>query len=268
MNKPIDIEEQKEIMLSMMDNIDSFCRNNGIKYFLYGGSLIGAVRHGGYIPWDDDIDICMLRDDYDRFLSSYNDSKGRYLLIHPGNNKNYYLPTAKVYDDYTILDEKIPGGMKIGIYIDIFPLDYSYDDYDMACRYGNKIGFFRKIIRIKNVPILQNRRFYKNAILYALKLLVSFIPKRYAIDRVCMLSSAFRGKKSKYVGQFTQMTYESKEIYETDWFNEAIDHDFEGREYCIPVLYDDVLKKEFGDYMTLPPKEKQIPHHGNNTWWK
>ena len=85
---------------------------------------------------------------------------------------------------------------------------------------------------------------------------------------MCNLSESHKDIKTKYVGQFTQMTYESREIYESCWFTEAITCDFEGRKYSIPMQYDNVLKTEFGDYMKLPPAEKQIPHHGNNTWWK
>jgi len=268
MKRIIELPEKKRIMLTIMDYIDDFCRNNNINYFLYGGSLIGAIRHKGYIPWDDDIDICMMRQDYDKFLSLFTDPQNRYCLISPSNNSDYYLPTAKVYDSATVLNERVPNGIDIGIFIDVFPLDYCSDEYKETCQYGKKIGFYRKIVNIKNLSYTKNRSVVKNGILFFLKLLVGVIPKRTAINKICRLSERYKSKPSKYVGQFTKMTYESREIYESRWFDVAIDGFFEGRSYYIPKDYDEVLKTEYGEYMKLPPKEKQITHHGNDAWWR
>ena len=268
MQRVIDLDEQKQIMLTMMDYIDTFCRANDIKYFLYGGSLIGAIRHKGYIPWDDDIDICMMRQDYDKFLSTFADPSGRYRLLTPDTNSAYYLPTAKVYDDATVLKEAVSGGIPIGVFIDVFPLDYCSDNYDETCAYGKKVGFYRKIVDIKNVAINKKRNSSKNITLFLLKVLTGLLPRRWAIKRICFLSEQFKSKKSKYVGQFTKMTYESREVYESEWFDISIDAPFEGRQYSIPDDYDNVLKTEFGDYMKLPPKDKQVTHHVNNAWWK
>lgn len=268
MTKIIDLNEQKSIMLEMMDYIDSFCKENNIRYYLYGGSLIGAIRHQGYIPWDDDIDICMMREDYDRFLVAFEDPNKRYCLVSPENNSSYYLPTAKVYDSATVLSERVPGGINIGVFIDVFPLDYCSDDYDITCKYGNKIGRYRKIVDIKNISFSSERKWIKNAALLFLKLFTCLIPRRFAIHRIVKLSSKYKNTVTKYVGQFTKMTYESREVYEAKWFDETVDSEFEGRKYTIPKDYDKVLKTEFGDYMKLPPKEKQISHHVSDAWWK
>ena len=268
MSNRIEIDEQKAIMLAMMDYIDSFCKENHIQYFLYGGSLIGAVRHQGYIPWDDDIDICMMRKDYDVFLSQFNDPNNRYCLVSPENNPAFYLPTAKIYDSATVLNERVPGGINIGVFIDVFPLDYCSDDYTQTCKFGRKIGKYRKIVDVKNISITKKRKWGRNAILLCLKVLVWPMPKRFAIKRISKLSSQYKHSATTYVGQFTKMTYESREIYEAKWFDESIEADFEKRKYSIPKDYDSVLKTEFGDYMKLPPKEKQITHHGNDAWWR
>ena len=268
MPRTIDIVERKQIMLVMMDWIDSFCRANTIKYFLYGGSLIGAIRHKGYIPWDDDIDICMMRADYDRFLFLFNDPDGRYRLITPDNNSAYYLPTAKVYDDTTVLSERISNGIPIGVYIDVFPLDYCSDDFQKACSYGKRIGIYRKIVDIKNISIDPKRSMIKNAALILFKVLVAPFSRRFAIKRICFLSERRKNKPSKYVGQFTKMTYASREIYESKWFDVALNGTFEGRDYIIPKEYDNVLRTEYGEYMVLPPKEKQVTHHVSDAWWK
>ena len=268
MSRVIEIEEQKKIMLAMMDYIDTFCKKNHIRYFLYGGSLIGAIRHQGFIPWDDDIDICMMRKDYDLFLSMFEDQSGRYCLISPANNPAFYLPTAKVYDSATVLNERVPGGIDIGVFIDVFPLDYYSDDYTQTCKYGNKIGRYRKIVDIKNIAISKRRKMNRNAALLCLKALVWPIPKRFAIKRILNLSSKYKQGDTKYVGQFTKMIYSSNEIFESEWFNESIDASFENRIYCIPKEYDKVLKNIYGDYLKMPPKDKQVTHHSNYAWWK
>ena len=104
--KPItDISEIRAIQLDIMQDIHDFCEQNSIRYFLCAGTLIGAIRHNGYIPWDDDIDIMMPRPDYDRFMDIYNSKGGYYKFIDHKINNKYALPFGKVYDDRTILDE-------------------------------------------------------------------------------------------------------------------------------------------------------------------
>lgn len=268
MKKYISLNEKKIIMLSIMDYIDLFCKEHNIKYFLYGGSLIGAIRHKGYIPWDDDIDICMLRKDYDRFISEFLDEKGRYSLISAENDRNYYSQIAKVYDSFTVLEENVSGKIPIGVYIDVFPLDNGSNNYNSTCKYGTMIGLFRKIVDVKNIKLNKNRSVTKNLLLTLSKTLLFPVSKHFAINMILYLSNKIKNSKSKYVAQFTKMTYDSKEIYERNWFDKAVYVQFEDRKYCIPKAYDKVLKTEYGDYMKLPPVEKQVSHHGNEAWWK
>ncbi len=124
--KEIEIEELKRLQVDMLKCIDDFCVSNGIKYSLSSGTLIGAVRHQGYIPWDDDIDIMMLRDDYDRFVQMFNGSYSHLSLLAPELDWGYYAPYANVFDNRTLLQEGNNGhrGMQLGVKIDIFPIDF------------------------------------------------------------------------------------------------------------------------------------------------
>ena len=107
MKKDISVEELKMIQLKILDSIDDFCKKNGIQYFLFSGTLIGAVRHKGYIPWDDDVDICMKRKDYDRFFSEFNQQRRDTLkAISAEIEKNYYLASGKVIDTATVIEEE------------------------------------------------------------------------------------------------------------------------------------------------------------------
>ena len=96
-----DIKELRDIQLGIMDDVHRFCEAQGLRYSLSSGTLIGAVRHQGYIPWDDDIDIYMMRDDYERFLKTYHDEQGRYRVLDPKKEDHYYYTFAKVVDQRT-----------------------------------------------------------------------------------------------------------------------------------------------------------------------
>ena len=125
MKQITDIHELRQLQMGILDHVHAFCEANGLTYFLSSGMLIGAVRHGGYIPWDDDIDIYMPRCDYERFLQIYSDPSGVYRAIDPQRDPKYYYTFAKVIDQRTLMLEKEVKGYEIGVYIDIFPLDFS-----------------------------------------------------------------------------------------------------------------------------------------------
>ena len=110
--KQLTIKEILQVQLDILRDVDAFCRQNKIDYFLVGGTGIGAVRHGGYIPWDDDIDIGMTRPNYDRFLSSFNGNYGNLELYAPEIDLNYYAPYANVCDNRTLLFEGANGHRK------------------------------------------------------------------------------------------------------------------------------------------------------------
>ena len=122
MKKELSLEEKKKILVSILSEVHNFCDENNLKYFLPGGTLIGAVRHKGFIPWDDDIDIYMPRNDYEKFLCEFNKESERYQVISLKTD-GYYLPFGKVIDTKTVLIENVDSDYKMGIYLDIFPLD-------------------------------------------------------------------------------------------------------------------------------------------------
>ena len=127
--RPIkDIQELRNIQMAILDNVHQFCEQHHLLYFLSSGTLIGAVRHKGYITWDDDIDIYMPRADYERFLQLYQDSQGIFKAIDPNRDSDYYYTFAKVIDTRTLMIEKETKGFEIGVYMDIFPVDYVTDN--------------------------------------------------------------------------------------------------------------------------------------------
>ena len=119
MNK-LDTDTVKEIQMDILSSVDTFCKENNIRYFISGGTLIGAVRHKGYIPWDDDIDIMMLRKDYNKFVHDFG-TKGKYCVLAPELNMHFPFPFAKVEDTSTVLIENMATPWEMGINIDVFP---------------------------------------------------------------------------------------------------------------------------------------------------
>ena len=122
----IGIDKLKQIQLDMLKDIHAFCVEHDIRYSLAFGTLLGAVRHKGYIPWDDDVDIMMPREDYNRFIRSYGNNI--YRIADMSVNPDYGLPFAKVEDVLTVIEENVEGGSVFGIYIDVFPVDYIPDN--------------------------------------------------------------------------------------------------------------------------------------------
>ena len=134
MRRITDIHELRSIQMGILDHVHDYCERHGLRYFLSSGTLIGAVRHKGYIPWDDDIDIYMPRQDYEQFLRNFLDGTGHFRVLAPspweraGGEIPYYYTFAKVVDTRTLMVETETKGFEIGVFMDIFPVDYVTDD--------------------------------------------------------------------------------------------------------------------------------------------
>ncbi len=185
MNKILELDELKQVQLGIMDFVDRFCRTNDIRYFITAGTLIGALRHKGYIPWDDDIDIVMLRDDYEKFIRLMAMSDGRYKVEAFGTNNDCTYAFAKVYDDTTIFYQGYEGKKQklIGINIDVFPLDYVTDNYQDAVDLKNRIKPYDNILTVKNI-VRMNRGIAKNVCLFFLKAFCSLFSYSWCVRHI------------------------------------------------------------------------------------
>ena len=260
---PFDIARQK--MLDILVDVSSFCDEHNLVYFLGYGTLIGAIRHKGFIPWDDDIDIEMPRPDYERFLTLYRAS-GKYSLIRPEDKGCCFL-WSKIYDDETI---KVEKGIDysicphLGIDIDIFPLDGQpdsnhFEEFKVAT--NKRIQLYKKISSCyrpySGLPLLNKMYTFIWRIYGADRLKKQYLISAQQFDYSNSSMVGFNSPLSKYKNRHRKETYRlrTKVLFENHLF-------------WAPIGYDEILSDIYGDYMQLPPEEKQITHHKNNVYWK
>lgn len=261
MKKTITMEELRAIQLDILDKIHAFCTERGIRYSLGGGTLLGAVRHKGYIPWDDDIDIMLPRPDYDRFLKEFEGKYAELNLQHYENDITCCIPFAKVYDNRTVLIEKV---QKSGIYIDVFPIDglpeesRIHEYLTLYHKYLHKIYFMTPFYLVTG-SLMNRIKYYVKKVLFPPR-------KKYIADFYSYLLS-FNFGKSVNAGAICGV-YAEKELMPRKTFESYITVEFEGRHYMAIRDYDAYLTKHYGDYMQLPPKEKQVSHHVFTAYWK
>ena len=270
MKEITELNEIKKIELDILDYVTEICDNNEIKYFLGGGTLLGAIRHKGFIPWDDDIDIMLPRMDYEKLMALLINNDTKYKLLEYKHSDNYYYPFAKVVDSETKLIEKFAfKNDEMGIYIDIFPIDFLPDNEVEVHKLFKRKLMLDRLIGAVNFKQMKCDSF-KNIIK---KILYLFLYPIVKIKKVNMnLLNKINGL-SLNVNKGSQVAcimgrYAEKEIMPSNFIDEAISVDFEGKKYKAPKNYDDYLKKHYGDYMTLPPKNKQISEHDYVAYWK
>lgn len=270
--RELSVEEEKKIQIEILNEVSSFCNANGIKYYLLYGTLLGAVRHKGFIPWDDDIDIGMFREDYDNFFKCFNcysSEKGtQYEAININTNNNYYLPMGKVINKNTMLIEHVNVDCPLGVFIDIFPIDCLPNCMKECLNITRKIKGIERLLEYKQSFWSSEYSIFKNIYHVAIKAVLLAFPNYKLCEYINHMAENNKNKDSNNMGSIVLGMYGEKEIWSRNDFEKTTLVEFEGKKYSAPVGFDNVLRKTYGDYMTLPPIERQISHHKNSAYWR
>lgn len=254
----IESEELKKIQLDILKEVDSFCRQNNIQYYLAYGTLLGAVRHGGYIPWDDDIDIVMPRPDYERFKKEFYNSNNDYEIRDHEIDSNFLYSTGKIEYKNSELKENVQNPSKLGVNIDVFVLD-GIKANDQRVR--NKLFCWNSLYNLKQVSPKKDRAAWKNIILVLGQILLKLVPLQFIVKRIIYISkAACEYDKTNYICPLVLPLKRKNPIYEKEWFC-PIELYFEGEKFYAPQNYDAILTCLYGDYMKLPPIDEQVTHH-------
>ena len=253
----------KEKLLETFDAFDLFCRKHQIKYFAAYGTLLGAIRHQGLIPWDDDIDVFMFLEDYEKFCSLKNDVEGHYEIKDKDSKDYWLLSMAKFINTSTTLLETPAFPCLTGIYIDIFPLLKTNGDNfaNLKSKYDELyFGYQRAIKKYSFRECIHRILTWDNPIELLNILIFRKIVIKKRFSEYNLILEELKNQDGDYWASYDG-AYREREILSKNWVEDFLIKDFEGRKIPVPVGYREVLTQLYGDYMKLPPKEKRVSLH-------
>lgn len=259
-------EEIKKVGLGILSDVADFCEKNGIEYCLVCGTALGAVRHNGFIPWDDDIDIGMPREDYERFLESYRSEN--YRLCDTRFDRKYPYAFAKVCDNQTVLLENIADPCDMGVYIDVFPIDGLPEDEALRRQHIKRIDWDMRLIAWKRISWDKKVGAVHKIIQVLAKSILYVIPMRVLVRKLDNDVKRYPYAKSRYVGHMVTKAIWGSDVKPREMFENPVAHVFEDREFRVPGQVNAYLRQEYGDYMQLPPEDKRVAKHDFIAYYK
>lgn len=284
MHKKIELKEKKELLVQILDKFLRFCKDNNLKCYLIAGTLLGAVRHNGFIPWDDDVDVMMPIDDFNRLMRITQNGKidERYTISTPENNSLHMWPFIKVCDSKTVLTETGVVDRKhveqqkkyYGVYIDVFPAYGLPNDEEERKAFQKALSMLHKndIYAVR----VMNRRKTDSYLLYTVRKIAYWfyrIPYRikgnhYYVSETLRLINKYPLEESKYYGFDIGIVPDCRAHSLTTYLSEETTLKFET--LTCPVLkeYDKILSNQYGNYMQLPPENERRIHPSECYWRK
>ena len=258
------------IELEILLKFDHICKKYNLKYQLMSGTLLGAIRHKGFIPWDDDIDVCMLRKDYEKFLKycTPEELEGIYFLQTNKTDPTSVVQFAKLRKNNTIFEpsNEVGSSSHKGIYIDIFPLDnVKPNTVDGDKQYRDFNLYYAIVTSTVISRVTSAKTTWKKILRFFFYGMTRIIPKHYFDNKLQKVLKRYEKEDTEYVNHLTNGTSGDRPkrfLMKRKDFNDMIEVEFEGHMFPAPKAYDEILTRSYGDYMKLPPKDEQKSHHG------
>lgn len=269
MEERVGLKESQRVAKNILDVIVKICNKFNLRYYLFYGTLIGAIRHQDFIPWDDDLDIIMPREDYNRFVYMVHDDPNLLeglQLFDPVLSKKYPYMIGRVSDPKykIIMDNENPYGM--GLFVDIYPFDGLGNNWRSAYRLGLKGDRLSSLCyqsTRKKCKIEVTTSLFRKIIKYPVFKISKIIGVDYFKTKIFELekNNKFTFDNSDYVGCLVWLTGGKKDIFKKSWLGNGVLKQFGDNRYIVPTDYDKVLRHIYGNYMKLPPKKDRIGHH-------
>lgn len=264
----ISSQEQKKLMLDMLKFVDGICRKNNIKYSLIGGSLIGAVRHHGFIPWDDDMDVILTKENYEKLKKILDKEKGRYQTLKNGEGGEYYTFT-KLIDKKTQMREGRQRKFlpEYGVFLDLFCYCSTASDAEERKKHCKKIHILAWLMMCGGKSEFHLKTLPRDLVYFCKNMLLTN-KVIYGLLQKIFYKTINQYHDSDYVISIFPAYGPQREIQLKKDTDEYIDVKFEDAKVMIFKNYDNILRTTYGDYMKLPPESERTPTHDVKAWWR
>lgn len=252
-------KEVKKIELNILINFDEFCRKNKLRYYLSGGTLLGAIRHKGFIPWDDDIDVCMPRPDFEKLIELFPDKYKDIYVLKSVKKNNFQYPFIKIVNCKTKINCKyVDNKFENNLWMDIFPVDGLPKDKSKLDKIYNEVKFYRKLLILNFAKYNQGKNLLKKILKPFLIFVARLIGVSFCLKKIEEIASRYDYAKSDYVGAITWGLYGVGERMKKSEFEKVVYVDFEGYRFPTFSCWDSYLKGLYKDYMIIPaPKDRK-----------
>lgn len=266
----LSLKNVQSIQFELLIAFDKVCKEHGFRYSLGGGTLLGAVRHKGFIPWDDDIDVMMPRPDYDAFIHCCSNIATSFRMISYENTNNYYNLFAKIWDPKTVIvDDLTEIPYSIGVSLDVFPIDGLGNTKWVAYCHFFRTFLLRELLNASNWKkyfISKTHSIWMEPVRFLFYIASRHVDQKKLILRIDKINRKRSFDRSSYAGCVCG-SYREKEIMQKETFDRFSSLEFEGQGFQAISDYHTYLVKHYGDYMQLPPANQRTTHHSSKAFY-